>query len=232
MLLQTTTAAAPVPPPPNVLLPHCKETCGGISIPYPFGIGDGCFREGFEVTCKVANGSATPRAFLGGSKRNITDKDISLLQGQARILNDIAWDRLNSTGQVVDPNAPHLELSGLPFRVSDTRNLFTTLGCNVLGVSKTYVVAEAGTTLHSEPGASPSARKRQASQADRAMAPAVKRQPSRRSWTIILRPGQPISTIYLPTRTTAPTPMTSLPTRTSSPSTSLTSSVNGGRAYA
>ena len=77
MLLQTTTAAAPVPPPPNVLLPHCKETCGGISIPYPFGIGDGCFREGFEVTCDVVIGSATPRDFLGGGKRNITDKDIS-----------------------------------------------------------------------------------------------------------------------------------------------------------
>ncbi|URD72211.1 Wall-associated receptor kinase [Musa troglodytarum] len=130
----TTTAAASAPPSPNVLLPRCNDTCGGVSIPYPFGIGDGCFREGFEVTCEVVNGSATPTAFLGGSERNITVKNISLLQGQASILNDISWVCFNSTGGVVDFNISHLDLSGLPFRVSGTRNKFTTLGCNIIGI--------------------------------------------------------------------------------------------------
>ncbi|XP_009392052.2 putative wall-associated receptor kinase-like 16 [Musa acuminata AAA Group] len=132
--LQATTPVASAPPSPNVLLPRCKATCGGTSIPYPFGIGHGCFRKGFEVTCDVGNGSATPRAFLRGSERNITVQNISLLQGQASILNDIAWACFNSTGDVVDFNTSHLDLSGLPFSVSGTRNEFTTLGCNIGGI--------------------------------------------------------------------------------------------------
>ncbi|XP_065050004.1 wall-associated receptor kinase 5-like [Musa acuminata AAA Group] len=134
MQLQATTAAASAPPSPNVLSPLCNETCGDTSIPYPFGIGDGCFREGFEVTCEVVNGSATPRAFLGGRERNITVQNISLLQGQAHMLNYVSWVCFNSTGDVVDLNASNLDLSGLLFRVSSTRNKFTTMGCNVIGI--------------------------------------------------------------------------------------------------
>ncbi|XP_009392075.2 putative wall-associated receptor kinase-like 16 [Musa acuminata AAA Group] len=134
LLQATTTAAASAPPSPNVLSPGCKETCGGVSIPYPFGIGHGCFREGFEVTCEVVNGSATPRAFLGGREGNITVNSISLLQGQASMPNDIAWICFNSTGGEVDHQIFSFNLSGLPFRVSNTSNKFTTLGCNVVGI--------------------------------------------------------------------------------------------------
>ncbi|XP_064947566.1 putative wall-associated receptor kinase-like 16 [Musa acuminata AAA Group] len=133
-LQATTAAAASAPPSPNVLSPSCNESCGGISIPYPFGIGDGCFREGFKVTCDVGNGSATPRAFLGGRERNITVNSISLLQGQASMPNDIAWICFNSTGGVVDDQSYSFNLSGLPFKVSNTSNKFTTLGCNVVGI--------------------------------------------------------------------------------------------------
>ncbi|URD72743.1 EGF [Musa troglodytarum] len=131
MLLQTTTAAAPAPPSPNVLLPHCRETCGGISIPYPFGIGDECFREGFEVTCEVVNGSATPRAFF---ERNITVEKISLLEGQLRILNYVSWDCFNSTDYLVAAQRPSLDLGDKPFWVSSAKNRFTTMGCNVIGI--------------------------------------------------------------------------------------------------
>nr|XP_009392075.1 PREDICTED: putative wall-associated receptor kinase-like 16 [Musa acuminata subsp. malaccensis] len=134
LLQAATTAAASAPPSPNVVSPHCNETCGSISIPYPFGIGHGCFREGFEVTCEVVKGSATPRAFLGGSEGNITVQSISLPQGQASMLNDIAWLCFNRTGGVVDYQKSSFNLSGLPFRVSNTGNKFTTLGCNVVGI--------------------------------------------------------------------------------------------------
>ncbi|KAM0843034.1 hypothetical protein ACQ4PT_057978 [Festuca glaucescens] len=29
----------------------CKESCGGVDIPYPFGIGASCFLPGFEILC-------------------------------------------------------------------------------------------------------------------------------------------------------------------------------------
>uniref|UniRef100_A0A804IXR4 Wall-associated receptor kinase galacturonan-binding domain-containing protein n=1 Tax=Musa acuminata subsp. malaccensis TaxID=214687 RepID=A0A804IXR4_MUSAM len=42
----------------------CPKSCGNISFEYPFGIGDGCFRPGFNLTCRNHSTSA-PRLFLG-----------------------------------------------------------------------------------------------------------------------------------------------------------------------
>ncbi|KAM0848661.1 hypothetical protein ACQ4PT_054247 [Festuca glaucescens] len=44
---------------------RCPSRCGHVEILYPFGIGPGCFRQGFELTCDdIAN---SPRLFLGNS---------------------------------------------------------------------------------------------------------------------------------------------------------------------
>ncbi|KAM0829076.1 hypothetical protein ACQ4PT_067104 [Festuca glaucescens] len=43
--------------------PGCRDKCGGMSIPFPFGMDKpGCFLPGFEVTCNTS--STPPRAFL------------------------------------------------------------------------------------------------------------------------------------------------------------------------
>ena len=39
-------------PSASSLLAHgCPSSCGGVQFSYPFGIGRGCFRQGFELTC-------------------------------------------------------------------------------------------------------------------------------------------------------------------------------------
>ena len=46
-LLLVATAVADGP----VALSGCPEACGNVSVPYPFGFRQGCFRKGFNLTC-------------------------------------------------------------------------------------------------------------------------------------------------------------------------------------
>ncbi|CAM0875486.1 unnamed protein product [Alopecurus aequalis] len=60
------TAAAQQQQWPPIARPGCREKCGNISIPYPFGIGPGCFiASQFEVLCNDTG--SPPRAFLAAT---------------------------------------------------------------------------------------------------------------------------------------------------------------------
>ncbi|CAL9758298.1 unnamed protein product, partial [Musa acuminata subsp. burmannicoides] len=54
----------------------CPKSCGRISFEYPFGIGDGCFRTGFNLTCRNHSTSA-PRLFLGDGTIEVTRIDVN-----------------------------------------------------------------------------------------------------------------------------------------------------------
>ncbi|XP_010934766.2 wall-associated receptor kinase 2-like [Elaeis guineensis] len=99
--------------------PDCPATCGNISIPYPFGIGPNCFMEGFEVTCNDS------KPFLGG---NVELIDVDLLKGIAHVYGNLNWQC--NYGKNAPSGFSIMNFTGTPFKLSDTRNKFTAIGCN------------------------------------------------------------------------------------------------------
>jgi hypothetical protein len=59
----------------------CNNTCGNLSIPYPFGTSEGCYLDpSFLITCNYSSEIPTP--FLGSNTSNIPVLNISLLDGE------------------------------------------------------------------------------------------------------------------------------------------------------
>lgn len=103
--------------------PSCLDNCGNISIPYPFGIGEGCFRDKhFEVECKH---NSWP--MLNGV---LNVSNISLIDGEMTISVHITTQCADKKIQGSD-----LYLAGLGrFAFSNTKNKFTVIGCNTQAI--------------------------------------------------------------------------------------------------
>ncbi|KAK6938348.1 Wall-associated receptor kinase, galacturonan-binding domain, partial [Dillenia turbinata] len=102
-------------------LPGCQDSCGDISIPYPFGIGKGCYIDKhFNITCNTT----ANKAYLGLGNINVLN--ISL-DGQLRVLNYAAYDCYNKSG-TTHHNEP--QLNSTKFLLSHTHNKFTAVGCD------------------------------------------------------------------------------------------------------
>ncbi|XP_034604386.1 wall-associated receptor kinase 1 isoform X2 [Setaria viridis] len=117
--LATVLLAGPGP----ITLPGCPETCGDVRVPYPFGIGQGCFHHGFNLTCDEEQ--HPPRLFLGDGVEVL---GISLPDGTVRIRMNISWldhAEFNGSWSVPAPAAG-------PLRVSSARNSFVAFGCNMV----------------------------------------------------------------------------------------------------
>lgn len=108
--------------------PGCRTRCGGIEIPYPFGVGTGCaIEEGFEINCnKTAGGIEKP--FIG----NVEVLNISVSNGKTRVLNPISTYCYNATTRVMDMNTWSFNFSGWPYLFSNIDNKFLVIGCNTL----------------------------------------------------------------------------------------------------
>ncbi|KAK2987292.1 hypothetical protein RJ640_024655 [Escallonia rubra] len=135
LLLITATAQAL-----SLAKPGCEETCGNVTIPYPFGIGASCSaNESFIVTCNNSFGPTVPYI----RSINLQVLEISL-QGTIRVNSPIITsncsDRRHSTLE--------MDFSRTPFSFSDTRNQFTATGCNNLALINGQDIETGGCTSY------------------------------------------------------------------------------------
>ncbi|CAN6301739.1 unnamed protein product [Urochloa humidicola] len=105
------------------VLPGCQATCGGVDIPYPFGIGARCSRAGFEIAC---NGS-TP--FLSGTGYKVLN--LSLATNGALLELPIAWTCYDRSGKRQDSEAPVSFNPQGVYRISEAHNQLYVVGCDV-----------------------------------------------------------------------------------------------------
>ncbi|PIN10159.1 Serine/threonine protein kinase [Handroanthus impetiginosus] len=116
--------------PPNfpIAKPNCTDHCGSISIPYPFGTTEDCYYSpDFFVNCSET--FIPPKAFLGDSEIEIIE--ISLDDGQLKVLQFIARDCYNRNGTSASYNGPWIKFS--TFTVNNNANKFTIIGCDTFG---------------------------------------------------------------------------------------------------
>ncbi|MCL7034679.1 hypothetical protein MKW94_005016, partial [Papaver nudicaule] len=133
MWMYLASAEIPVTGSQIISKPNCPNHCRNVSIPYPFGIGAGCFLDKwFEISCvKSLLNSTKPElyrhSFNGKKKRGhgYNVSSISILDGQMTTEVYIARNCPGSETPMYDSTA------GLgKFTFSNTKNKFIGMGCN------------------------------------------------------------------------------------------------------
>lgn len=110
----------------------CPDSCGSITIQYPFGIGaEGCFRKGFEISCD----NGTP--MLASATRPVPVDFLSIRTAEARAMLPIALECYDSDNNVYTSNNGDVHFNNEEvYRISNTHNQLVVVGCNTLGYTQ------------------------------------------------------------------------------------------------
>ncbi|XP_016648180.1 PREDICTED: wall-associated receptor kinase 1-like [Prunus mume] len=123
--------AAAITEGPQLALPHCPYHCGNLAIPYPFGMGEGCYlRPEFNITCDQS--TQPPSAHWTGGTNRITN--FSVADGELQIMLDVAKDCYDNSGEETEDSLPTWLQLPPPYSMSHTKNNFTTVGCDTIGI--------------------------------------------------------------------------------------------------
>ncbi|KAK9928154.1 hypothetical protein M0R45_025300 [Rubus argutus] len=112
--------------PPPIAKPNCTAHCGGVSIPYPFGIGpnsDCYFDDWFQIDC---HNSTTP--ILRRSKLEVLNVSLDYWYGSGiQVKYPITF--FSCKGKEIRKST---NLTGSPFVYSQYRNMFVAVSCGFL----------------------------------------------------------------------------------------------------
>ncbi|VAH00435.1 unnamed protein product [Triticum turgidum subsp. durum] len=105
----------------------CPPSCGGVDIPYPFGIGPGCFRKGFEIEC-TKDGPV-----LAGTPLRVVR--LSVDPDESEVLLPIGYHCYNASSPSSTEDFSYAETEmnkdGV-YRISNTHNMLVVVGCNTM----------------------------------------------------------------------------------------------------
>ncbi|XP_012854705.1 PREDICTED: wall-associated receptor kinase 2-like [Erythranthe guttata] len=115
---------------PAITKPGCAATCGGVSIPYPFGTTENCYRSpSFMVVCNET--FSPPQLFLGESTMQI--QNISLDEGQLtvmKLIGHVCYHPNGSRASITETSTTLLT----HLTISNTANKVTVVGCDAYGI--------------------------------------------------------------------------------------------------
>ncbi|XP_019054404.1 PREDICTED: wall-associated receptor kinase 2-like [Nelumbo nucifera] len=104
----------------------CQAQCGNISIPYPFGMGEGCsISPSHHINCNTSYDP--PKPFLGTTDNEVLE--ISLYHVRVnKVLAFNCYDEAPVSG------AHRTDLEGTPYTISHTANRFIVIECDAYGL--------------------------------------------------------------------------------------------------
>ncbi|KAG6674119.1 hypothetical protein I3842_15G025800 [Carya illinoinensis] len=105
--------------------PGCLEKCGNVTIPYPFGLSEGCY---LEKTFKIRCNDFDLTAKIG----NVLVTNISIEAHEIHVKAREARDCYNASGSIEFNNSTWFRAG--KFTISTTKNQFTVLGCDTAGI--------------------------------------------------------------------------------------------------
>ena len=128
-------AAASAPGKGSIGGADCETSCGGVDIPFPFGMGDHCWLPGFEIMCKdTGNGVLKPFMVSVDPTKpkhaTVEVLNISLEQGELKVLNHISSYCYDAASGMMVASEWRFGLANYSF--SSTANKFTVVGCRAL----------------------------------------------------------------------------------------------------
>ena len=107
----------------------CQERCGDVIVPYPFGIGEQrcAMNEHFFLNCTSTDDGHHDQLWFG---ENMPARNISLLNGTVTVGIDPSVDCYDKSGRKSWLFNQSMTLGSGPFTFSDSRNVFTAVGCD------------------------------------------------------------------------------------------------------